>query len=55
MKRWEKFLFVWLVLVILVVFWYGMKVATQNINRTFGKDVLVTKSIDSGGRVSKED
>lgn len=55
MKRWEKILFVFFMLVILAVFWYSMRVATGNVNRRFGKEVLVTQSMDSGGRVSKED
>lgn len=54
MKRWEKILFVWFVLVILAVFWYGMRMAIRGTSMKFGKEVKVTQSIDIG-RVSRED
>lgn len=55
MKRWEKLLFIFFLFVILAVFWYGMRVATRNVNKKFGKEIKVTQSMDSGPRVSKED
>ena len=54
MKKWEKILWVFFMLVILAVFWYSLRVATGNVNRRFGKEGLVTESIDIG-RVSRED
>lgn len=55
MKTWEKILFIFFLFVILAVFWYGMRVATKGRNMTQGKEIRVTQSMDSGGRVSKED
>jgi len=54
MKRWEKILFVFFILVILAVFWYGMRVAIRGTSMKYGKEIKVTQSIDIG-RVSKED
>jgi len=55
MKTWEKILFIFFLFVILAVFWYGMRVAIRGTSMKFGKEVKVTQSIDSGGRVSRED
>ena len=55
MKRWEKMLFIFFMLVILAISWYAIRVANSRVHKRFSVDPLVTQSMDSAARVSKED
>ena len=55
MKRWEKILWVWFMIVILAIAWASIRAGKMRIEKRFSPDPLVTQSIDSGGRVSMED